>query len=217
MNWICDCCSSVNEERETECFVCGTPRSAASIREAARRAREERRENRLRTACKYLSGTGKVLFIAAVSVLALTFLLILFFKVKDGELGDIVYALIAVAKRTGASIRDAFAVQLVAALQRVPPSLADFGKNLWTVLKKAAESIRLDLGGIGAEVFVTRNAKFKHFSGVTVAVKDRVVAAFVYWWAVLTTLLPQCFEAVKGIPHNVRAIALKIKELFAQF
>lgn len=42
MSWICEVCSTSNDEKEIECFVCGTARSEASIREGKIRAREEK-------------------------------------------------------------------------------------------------------------------------------------------------------------------------------
>lgn len=42
MSWICEVCSTNNDEKDIECFVCGTARSEASIREGRIRAREEK-------------------------------------------------------------------------------------------------------------------------------------------------------------------------------
>lgn len=40
MNWICDYCSTSNENEIKECFVCGRSRSEASILESRRKQRE---------------------------------------------------------------------------------------------------------------------------------------------------------------------------------
>lgn len=216
MNWICDCCSSVNEERETECFVCGEPRSAAAVREAKRRAREEKLEARLRAMHTYLTITGRVLFVSSASVLSLAILVALVLKVRNGSMGDIVYAFIAVAKQAGENVSAAFAVQLVAALRCIPTAFVDMGKDIAAIWGKATENLRTDLGSLGTEIFQVRNGKFTHFAGTVVQVKDRIAAAFGYWWALLVALLPQCFATLGEIPQNVREIARKIKELITQ-
>ena len=42
MAWICEACSSNNEDRSRECFVCGTRRSMRAIRRAKREARHRK-------------------------------------------------------------------------------------------------------------------------------------------------------------------------------
>ena len=42
LSWVCDTCSCNNDDDVLECFVCGSHRSKASIREAARRRREKK-------------------------------------------------------------------------------------------------------------------------------------------------------------------------------
>ena len=71
VSWICDECSSNNDDDTLECFVCGARRSQASLREAARRRRREK--------CNAVGEvlTAKVfpaLWIAALSAAALVVL-----------------------------------------------------------------------------------------------------------------------------------------------
>ena len=68
MSWICDECSSNNDDDAGECFVCGAPRSRASVREAARRRRQETSDAVGSVLC---SRVFPVLGIAAVSAAAL--------------------------------------------------------------------------------------------------------------------------------------------------
>ena len=42
MSWVCEVCSTNNDDDVKECFICGCERSAASIREGKRKAREAR-------------------------------------------------------------------------------------------------------------------------------------------------------------------------------
>ena len=74
MSWICDYCSTANEDRDTECFVCCRERSKESIRAAKRAAREERTKRINEAIYKGITITGKVMFFSSIvlfSVIAL--------------------------------------------------------------------------------------------------------------------------------------------------
>ena len=82
MSWICDYCSSNNDEETRVCFVCGCCRSAASIREARRKAKQKK----IREFANWLY--NKVFFaikIAVISVVAL-FIIGLIIRIVQGDL-----------------------------------------------------------------------------------------------------------------------------------
>lgn len=72
MSWVCDNCSCNNDDEVNECFVCGTARSAESIRLARIKAIEKKREafndilySRTSLAGELLMITASAMFIVA--------------------------------------------------------------------------------------------------------------------------------------------------------
>lgn len=63
MSWVCDICSCNNDDESMECFVCGTHRSAESIRHGKIRMREKRREAFQEQLCNKTTFASKLLMI----------------------------------------------------------------------------------------------------------------------------------------------------------
>lgn len=108
MSWVCDFCSSSNDDSVVECFVCGQRRSEASIQEARRRAREEKERRVMEKILKYSSQTSKILFIVSVSVSTLTTTLMLVLMMINGNLSTIIESGIAIGKHFGVRISESF-------------------------------------------------------------------------------------------------------------
>ena len=65
MSWICEICSSFNEDSITECFVCGQARSKESIRLEKRERREIKTKKVFSNIEKVSNITLKTIFLIA--------------------------------------------------------------------------------------------------------------------------------------------------------
>lgn len=105
MGWICEICSTANEDTTTECFVCGQARSRESIREARS---EERRKSKERTVGIFGKGGWialHVVFICAASLCLLAFGTLIVLKGIDGRLGELFDCLLFAGKELVYNLR----------------------------------------------------------------------------------------------------------------
>lgn len=63
MSWVCEYCSTSNDDHDTVCFVCGQERSMDSIREAKRIEAAERTKRVCEITYKCTTIAGKIFFI----------------------------------------------------------------------------------------------------------------------------------------------------------
>jgi len=75
VSWICEECSSNNDDDSMECFVCGAHRSRASLREAARRKREQRRDAVGAVLCTKVFTGLKIAALSAAALLVIGLIL----------------------------------------------------------------------------------------------------------------------------------------------
>lgn len=70
MPWICEYCSTDNEDKERECFVCGARRSMRAIRRAKKEARRRRALSFAFSLAKWMRIVATVLLITSATLLA---------------------------------------------------------------------------------------------------------------------------------------------------
>ena len=103
MGWVCDRCSTYNVDEVSKCFVCDFDRTEESIREAKRAKRAER----IKLGGKIAAISGKVLFFVSIILFSVFAGITVYFKAKEGALGDVGGTLIGV----GGNIADNFKTQ----------------------------------------------------------------------------------------------------------
>ncbi len=89
MSWVCEYCSTSNDDHDTVCFVCGKERSVESIREAKRIAAEEKSEHICEITYKCATLVGKIFFILTIVLFSVMILVLLFQKMRSGTLDDV--------------------------------------------------------------------------------------------------------------------------------
>ena len=89
MSWKCDICDSYNEEGSRQCYVCGQPRSAESIREGKIREREERIADINASIYKNVYGVSKIVFIFGLNASLVVVAIAVILKIANGQLDDI--------------------------------------------------------------------------------------------------------------------------------
>ena len=82
MSWVCDTCSCNNDDDVLECFVCGSHRSEASIREAERRLREKKMDDFAETLYSKVFGSIKI----ATIVIGALFIVACIIRIVQGNL-----------------------------------------------------------------------------------------------------------------------------------
>ena len=99
MSWKCDICDSYNEESSGQCYVCGQPRSAESIREGKLRKREERIARINAGIYKNAFSVSKVVFISGLAASIVIISIAIILKIATGQLDDIWNSLTVVVRR----------------------------------------------------------------------------------------------------------------------
>ena len=82
MSWVCDTCSCNNDDDVLECFVCGSHRSEASIREAERRLREKKMDDFSEMLYSKVFGSIKI----GTIVVGTLFVVVCIFRILQGNL-----------------------------------------------------------------------------------------------------------------------------------
>lgn len=108
MSWKCDICDSYNEESSRQCYVCGQPRSAESIREGKIREREERIARINAGIYKNAYGISKVVFISGLAASLVIIAIAIIIKIVNGQLDDIWHSASAVIRRFGYNLNFSF-------------------------------------------------------------------------------------------------------------
>ena len=218
MSWICDYCSTANEDRDTECFVCGRERSKESIREAKRAAREERTKRINEVVYKSTTITGKVMCFSSIVLFSVIALIVLYLKMQSGSLGDLVYTGIAIAENIGENFKLLFNINVEAiATQLLDSPLKNIGSNYEAIRLYALNTIQNNGECIITELFVNRSVKYETFSQKFILLKDAIVGAFQSWWTVISLLVVNIGENISSVVYNAEEIVQKIKEPFMQF
>lgn len=122
MSWVCDFCSSSNDDSSVECFVCGQHRSEASIREARRRAKEEKERAMSEKIFKYSSRISQILFITSLSISAIMATLMLVLMAINGNLSMPVESGVLIVRHFGTRISGSFAINTAAIARHIANS-----------------------------------------------------------------------------------------------
>ena len=218
MSWICEYCSTANADSDTRCFVCEVARSEESIREAKRIAREARSRRVNAWVYKSATLTGKIMCVSSISVFSLIALLILYFKMRSGELSDLVYVGIAMAENTVVNFRVLFGEALrgiVACLADVP--IEDLAENLKTIFGYTGDVLESGREGIVSELFVNCGAKCQSFLRTLSVLSDKVEKIFCLSKNVIFSLADKASKSIDSVLNNAEEIVQKARETFLQF
>lgn len=82
MSWVCDVCSTDNDDESLECFVCGAPRSEASIKEG----KDKKTKEKFGKVSDFLSTKAWLWIKIALAVIAIAFLIAMIVKIARGKL-----------------------------------------------------------------------------------------------------------------------------------
>lgn len=104
MSWVCDNCSTINEEHDTTCFVCDEPRSIESIREAKRVVREAKIEKAMEAMYKSTTICGKAMFIISVSVFFIVAIILVAQRIINGDFNEFYVSLSSIFKNIKISL-----------------------------------------------------------------------------------------------------------------
>ena len=98
MSWICENCSSFNEDLTTECFICGHIRSRKDILIEKRAQREVKVQQIIKSVDNVLNTVLKAIFLSATILSAILLGLLIVPKAINGRLGDVMENLIMIAE-----------------------------------------------------------------------------------------------------------------------
>lgn len=186
MSWVCEYCSSANDEGQRDCFVCGNPRSAASIRAAKRERRAERTVRTGRRLWRGINIGGRVLFYASIALLTVMAGVIIAMKINDRALDDL--------------------SDVAAAL------LAHIGVNLECVFgdRTGGNSILVAF----RELFISRNDKFAAIGARLSGMGDTASSAFRSLGQTVSLLGTQLAEQVDVVVDRLGRMIGGIREKF---
>ena len=135
MRWKCEACDTYNDEGTRECFVCGEPRSEASIMAEKQAKLEKKREKRYRIISKHLYRTFKIFYLASLSFAFLVVIAIFLTIILNSSVDSIIRNLTAIFSRFGAMISNTFGSNLPTLLKHiiVPVDFAAFSKSIQAI------------------------------------------------------------------------------------
>lgn len=142
MSWKCDICDSYNEESVIQCYVCGQPRSAESIREGKIRAREEKITRINNRIYKNAYGISRAFFIFGLTISLVSIAIAIIIKIINGQLDDMWQSFFVLGLRAENNVLDAFANNLPAVFQIIASEpWHNISSNSITVWKIVASNL----------------------------------------------------------------------------
>lgn len=215
MSWICDYCSTANDDRDTECFVCGRERSKKSILEAKRAAQEERTKRVNEMIYKSTTIVGRVMCFSSITLFSVIAIILLCLKIQNSSLGDLIHSGIAIADNIGDNFKLLFSVNVVSvATQLFHSGVVNTGKCIIEICLYSANTLQSHGECLIFELFTCRNIKYEAFSQKFIILIDAFIEAIKLWWTVISILVVNSGEIIGLIAHNVGEIFKKAKELF---
>lgn len=119
MSWKCDICDSYNEESTRQCYVCGQPRSRASIREGRIRARAGRIKRVNEMIVSRALGMLNIMYTLGVFLALAGVVMTLIFKSGGTRLDDIWQASKVMLERAHYNYNSAFNENLSGIMTRI--------------------------------------------------------------------------------------------------
>ena len=213
MSWICEYCSTVNDEDCIQCFVCEKERSKESI-EAANQIKREERIRRINTTI-YTSTSilGRILCISSIVLFSIVALVALIFKMKNGAIGDIVSSSISIIENVGKNFKLLFGVNfdLIASHLKNSP-MQCIGDNFETISNYAKNTLHTNCECIVTELFINRAERYEILAQKNNTIKDSVHGAFDIYGSVISNLLDNIGDRFEDIADNIKEIIQKTKE-----
>lgn len=211
MSWVCDFCSTCNEEKTLECFVCGQPRSAESIREGKERLKAERFVRFNKFIFDVVYSKLKIVFASSIAVASVVTIVWLIIKITHGNLDDIPIAIEHMAKRIGGNIQFCFGICVPFVfryISHVP------WKNLSLCFEAIMDKWALSFASISTIVsYLNIHAKKQSISSYNYCVKPLGINAgdnIVVLWDTIVSLwnrarytVEQCIDLLTGYAKNI--------------
>ena len=218
MSWICDYCSTLNDDSVTECFVCETPRSKESIREAKRAEREERSKRINIILYNSTTVTGKVLCFSSIVLFSVIALIILFLKMKNGLLNDTVHVGISMMEKMWGNFRPIFEVNLGAIIDHwIDFPLGDIEKTHDVISLCVKNTVESRVDCITAELFTNERLKYEVLSDKISLLIDSIADAFNFWKEAIVCHFERAWDNISSIWNSGEGIIQKFKDMFLQF
>lgn len=225
MSWICEYCSTVNEDSDTHCFVCDSERSRESVLEARREERETRRVERETTrrvsrdtrrvardtrrvarSSRVAAGeiiiyrianiTGKVLCLGSIIVFLVFALIALFLRMSSGSLDDIIYNLWAMLTNMFDNFCLMFYKNIRIMINRV------LGNNLGALLDNFVY------------VFKSKEWKYELLGDNIEEIANRFYDFVVRLFGLLSMFFTSLFDRIRVIIENIGSIIEKSTDHF---
>lgn len=210
MSWICDYCSTANDDRSKQCFVCGKERSKESIREANR----AKITQTLQRICKITIKAGKISFFSSVALFSILFLITFVIKVRVGSIGDFLKVGSSLLGIAALNIKELFGDNLIYLFQQsVWPNFVILGKNFAEGLFETAI-----LDNLGYIPIVAVFEKFKGnlwtLFGNLVSSVSKIGVTLMAFWQIICSSIAFFKEKLFGVLGNFDEMVQNIKNKF---
>jgi len=167
MSWVCEFCSTVNEEDDRVCFACDQERSAADIERARYKERIKRIKGRFLLAYNVMFNIAKYLFWISTVILSVMLTIILILKITGEQTGSIFGTLLEMVLKCKTNIFTVFSnTSLIA--NNIVYIIIDLYKNRVVIIATNAIGNVKEAGDVLMYAFTT-NLKQKVDYIVTVA------------------------------------------------
>lgn len=215
MSWICDYCSTANDEELRECFVCGVARSAESIREAKRRLREEHFKKISASTYKWLMLIAKTLFTASTATFVIVFLIMTILKLTNGEVDDFASAIVGVGENAFENLKGSFYENFLNIGNHLShSSILDMPSNFETIFAYIGVNTKAWAEIIGICFSEKMNIATISFVSIFETLWGKCTWGFEYWVTLFSQLFVYAAASCVGIKDTVVLIIKKIGQKF---
>lgn len=217
MSWICENCSTVNEDSMSLCFVCGTKRSEEQILEAKRIVREEK-TNRVNTIIyNVVTITGKVLFFSSIALFSVVLLIVLFLRMRNGELDDLIQNGIDIFFNGAENFELLFCVNFDTVMEHFGKvHLSSISENFEEIWSRNTDILSMKFESIITELFVNKNIKYETMAYTFEHVNDSFVDMLSSWSYAISTLFDNISDRLSDAIYNIEEVIYKCKESFSK-
>ena len=213
MSWVCEYCSTTNVDRDKKCLVCDKKRTRASVRKEKRIAREDEIARANALIYKYTTIAGKILCLSSIVLFSITALVVLYLKMQNGLIDDLIYNAIAIAENIIEQFKLMFNVNLSLIFAQFVHSPARYViRNAKIILEPIVSVLYVNIRSITAELFVNQSFKYEILYEKIIIIANDIIMAFRFWGSLIATLLISAVENVVAVVYNAVEMFQKAKE-----
>lgn len=216
MIWKCDICDTYNDGGQPTCYVCGVPRSKASIRAEKRKAREEHFSRINQVIFEKSFNIFRILFMIGCLTSLAAVVIMVIVKLIQGDIGSAAINLADVLKHLGDNLVTALITNGRDILRSLlTPPLLDVGRNIGSVFANWGETLS-ELSAVFEKMFIhTAKNNIEHdFMGSASFLKSSAAGNLSGLYCVVAAVAANALHHVSDGAKIISKVLQSIQQFF---